>query len=129
MAEKKVVGDGVQESTVVEGSVADVVVVTENIGEKEKHKDLNLAEMFQKGEIDAIAIDTSIFDKEQLKLQSGRLAHLAQFKERGYPVLVSEINYRELKKHLVAKIQKGLESVRNSVSSIKDYVIRVLKIG
>ena len=61
----------------------------------EKINDLILA-----GEITALTIDTSIFEKNSLALESGLLAQLDQFREGKFGLVIASVVANEVKRHL-----------------------------
>lgn len=68
-------------------------------------------------EYGAITIDTSIFDKNALKLDSGILKNLSQFKGKPAGIILSEIVINEIYSHLE---KKSFESKKNVENAIKD---------
>ncbi|MEO9386012.1 PIN domain-containing protein [Chromobacterium phragmitis] len=68
-------------------------------------------------EYGAITIDTSIFDKNALKIDSGILKNLSQFKGKPAGLILSEIVINEIYSHLE---RKSFESRKNIESALKD---------
>src|SRR5262249_31523040 len=67
---------------------------------------------------DAATIDTSIFDRYHLNLNSGMLGQLHQFNQfgSGMPQFVlSEIVVRELHRHLTIRVQKARDTLSNAI--------------
>lgn len=68
-------------------------------------------------EYGAITIDTSIFDKNALKFDSGILGNLSQFKGKPAGLIISEIVMQETLSHLE---RKSFESRKNIEGALKD---------
>lgn len=78
-----------------------------------------IKELIQNQEIQAITIDTSIFENEGLKLESGLLKQLEQFSDTSIKIIISEVVKNELLIHLEQKakstyidIEKGLKAAQ-----------------
>lgn len=67
----------------------------------------------------AIALDTSIFDRNGLNLEGGLLFRLKQFKESPITVLLSEIVYHEILKHLFEEGDKAQELINRAIREAK----------
>lgn len=65
------------------------------------------------GEIGAITLDTSIFDGNGLRLESGLLQRMEQFRGSGIQFVLSEIVAKEVVAHLI----KGASEARNQFES------------
>ncbi len=57
-------------------------------------------------EFDAILIDTSIYERNGLKLDKGLLKALYQFKRSPIDLLLPDVIYNELKDHLKKKLNE-----------------------
>ena len=60
---------------------------------------------------DAITLDTNIFRDNGYRLESGLLAQLAQFKTSATKFVLSEIVHRELRRHLLAEVDRRREAL------------------
>jgi len=61
-----------------------------------------IKEKIVSGEIQAISVDTNIFDKYQCNLRHPLLTSLGQFRDTNVDVLLSEIVTGEIRAHLTA---------------------------
>lgn len=68
----------------------------------------------------AITIDTSIFDQKGLKLESGILKTLEQFRSKPSHLVLSEIVIREVHSHLKRKASDSREQV---VKAIRESIV------
>lgn len=71
----------------------------------------------------AITIDTSIFDGNGLKLESGLFKKLAQFKESPADLVLSEIILREVKNHLTKKVKEVKLQVEKSFKECQTHLV------
>jgi hypothetical protein len=97
-----------------------------------------IKELIEKQEIGAITIDTSVFEAQGLKLESGLIKQLEQFSEGPTKVILSEIVKNELFVHLEKKaenihadIEKALRNAKNhwqlednTIDSIKSSIFQ-----
>lgn len=70
----------------------------------------------------ALTIDTSIFEKNGLKLNKGLLAQLHQFKDNPIKLILSDIVYRELKSHLNRKEKETKSKIASALNDASDYL-------
>ena len=70
----------------------------------------------------ALTIDTSIFEKNGLKLNKGLLAQLHQFKDNPIKLILSDIVYRELKSHLNRKEKETKSKIASALNHASDYL-------
>ncbi|MGE4319337.1 MAG: PIN domain-containing protein [Deferribacterales bacterium] len=68
---------------------------------------------------DAIAIDTSVFIKYGLNLESGLLKQLGQFKNTSVDVIISDIVEKEVLKHLSKNIRDAQEQLNKALNESK----------
>lgn len=71
----------------------------------------------------AIAIDTSIFIQNGLRLESGLLGQLPQLKDKPVDILISDIVKHELEKHLIKKTKEVNEWLRKSLIQAQEHQI------
>ncbi|WP_162897131.1 PIN domain-containing protein [Chromobacterium rhizoryzae] len=72
-------------------------------------------------EYGAITIDTSIFEKNGLKFDSGILKSLSQFKEKPAGIILSEIVINEIYLHLEKKVFESKKSIENALKDASHY--------
>lgn len=70
----------------------------------------------------ALTIDTSIFEKNGLKLNKGLLAQLHQFRDNPTNLVLSDIVYLELKSHLNRKEKETRSKVESALNDTCDYL-------
>ncbi|TNG92526.1 hypothetical protein FHQ28_12605 [Pasteurellaceae bacterium USgator11] len=75
-----------------------------------------------KKQYSALTIDTSIFEKNGLKLKEGLLARLSQFKNIPIDFILSDIVYQELHKHLRDKENKAKRELKRALDDASDYL-------
>jgi hypothetical protein len=68
-------------------------------------------------EYDAITIDTTIFDRFGLRLESGLFEKLQQFKHGKVQLIFSDIILGEVKSHLLSEIKKAKHKVTSATKS------------
>ncbi|MBF4349643.1 hypothetical protein EAY19_26745, partial [Vibrio anguillarum] len=79
--------------------------------------------LYQFGEImsttdyGAISIDTSIFDGNGLRIESGLFKKLEQFKPSEVQVVLSDIVYQEVESHLKKKISDTRSALEKSLKN------------
>ena len=64
------------------------------------------------GEISALTIDTSIFERNSLALESGLLAQLEQFRESQFELVLANTVANEVKRHLAKNATEATKSLR-----------------
>lgn len=70
----------------------------------------------------ALTIDTSIFEKNGLKLNKGLLAQLHQFRDNPINLVLSDIVYLELKSHLNKKEKEAKSKIESALNDASDYL-------
>lgn len=73
------------------------------------------------GQFGAITLDTSIFDAHGLKLESGLIKQLEQFKDDSTKLIISEIVQEELLSHLTEKTKEVKKNIEDSLWKAKEY--------
>lgn len=71
-------------------------------------------------QICAISLDTSVFDRQQLGLESGLLSRLSQFRGTNISFVLSEIVQNELADHLKAKLEETKAAFEQNLRSTGD---------
>ncbi len=74
----------------------------------------------ESSEFDAILIDTSIYERNGLKLDKGLLKALYQFKHSPIDLLMPDVIYNELKNHLNKKINE-INGLGKIIHDFKEY--------
>lgn len=64
------------------------------------------------GEIKALTIDTSIFERNGLAMESGLLAQLDQFRESDFELIVANTVANEVKRHLAKSAMDAIKALR-----------------
>lgn len=78
-----------------------------------EHMGLNeLKELIRMGEFGAISLDTSIFEAQGLKLESGLLKQLDQFLDSSTKLIISEVVKEEVLSHLTKKIKETETNIK-----------------
>lgn len=73
-------------------------------------------------EYDAILIDTSIFDNYGLRLETGLLGKLKQFKNGPAELVLPDIIINEVRSHLESKIKISRNALEKSINDAKDHL-------
>ena len=73
-------------------------------------------------EYDAIVLDTSIFDGNGLKLESGMLGKLKQFKDGPIDFIMPDIVKNEIQSHLEKKIKVSRNTLEKSINDASDHL-------
>ena len=74
-----------------------------------------LKRLVRAGQFEAITLDTSVFDAQGLKLESGLLKQLEQFKDSSTELIISEVVKEELLSHLTKKTKEIKKNIENSL--------------
>ncbi|MBO9328360.1 hypothetical protein GHR37_04395 [Achromobacter xylosoxidans] len=69
------------------------------------------------GEITALTIDTSIFDKNSLALESGLLAQLEQFRKSDFELVIANTVANEVKRHLAKNATDATKALRTALAN------------
>lgn len=80
-----------------------------------------LKELVRMGEFGAISLDTSIFEAQGLKLESGLLKQLDQFLDSSTKLIISEVVKEEVLSHLTKKTKDAQRDIDKSLKDAKDY--------
>lgn len=80
-----------------------------------------LKRLVRSGQFGAITLDTSIFEAQGLKLESGLLKQLEQFRDSSTRLIISEIVKEEVLSHLTEKAKDARRDVEKSLKQAKDY--------
>jgi len=73
-------------------------------------------------EYDAIIVDTSIFDGNGLRLESGLLGKLKQFADSPIDFLVPDVIRNEIQSHLDKKIKVARNALEKSINDASDHL-------
>lgn len=71
----------------------------------------------------ALSIDTSIFESHGLRLESGLLKRLEQFKDGELPLLMSEVVLTELLIHMERKVRETRVGISKALRNASDHLI------
>ncbi|MEG5018322.1 MULTISPECIES: PIN domain-containing protein [unclassified Microcoleus] len=80
-----------------------------------------LKELVRRGEVGAISLDTSIFESQGLKLESGLLKQLEQFLDRPTKLIISEVVKEEVLLHITEKAQTAQREINKALKDAKNY--------
>jgi predicted nucleic acid-binding protein len=80
-----------------------------------------LKNLVRAGQFGAITLDTSIFDAQGLKLESGLLKQLEQFRDSSTKLIISEIVKEEVLSHLTKKTKDAKREIEKSLKQARDY--------
>ena len=80
-----------------------------------------LKSLVRSGQFGAITLDTSIFDSQGLKLESGLLKQLEQFQDSSTKLIISEIVKEEVLSHLTERTKDAQKEIEKSLKQAKDY--------
>lgn len=80
-----------------------------------------LKKLVREGQFGAITLDTSIFDAQGLKLESGLLKQLEQFRCSSTKLIISEIVKKETLSHLTEKTKEAKREIEKALKQAKGY--------
>lgn len=80
-----------------------------------------LKNLVRMGQFRAITLDTSIFVAQRLKLESGLLKQLEQFRDSSTKLIISEVVKEEVLSHLTEKTKEAQREIEKSLRMAKDY--------
>lgn len=80
-----------------------------------------LKKSVRRGDFGAITLDTSIFIRAGLQLESGLLKQLHQFQQGSTRLILSEVVKEELILHLIEGAEKAVKGFENSLKEVKKY--------
>ena len=79
-----------------------------------------LKNLVRAGEFGAITLDTSIFDAQGLRLESGLLKQLEQFQDSSTRLILSEIVKEETLSHLMEKARDAQKEIEKSLKQARE---------
>jgi len=79
-----------------------------------------LKNLVRDGAFGAITLDTSIFENQGLKLESGLLKQLEQFRDSSTSLILSEIVKEEVLSHLTEKTKGAKREIEKSLKQARD---------
>lgn len=80
-----------------------------------------LKNLVRTGKVGAITLDTSIFDAQGLRLESGLLKQLEQFRDSATKFILSEIVKKETISHLTEKAKEAHSNIDKSLKQAKEH--------
>ena len=80
-----------------------------------------LKNIVRAGEFRAITLDTSIFDAQSLRLESGLLKQLEQFRDSSTRLILSEVVKEEVLSHLIEKARDAQKEIEKSLKQAKEH--------
>ncbi|MBD2667211.1 hypothetical protein B6N60_02733 [Richelia sinica FACHB-800] len=80
-----------------------------------------LKKLVRAGHFGAITLDTSIFDAHGLKLESGLIRQLEQFRDSSIKLIISEVVKEELLCHLIENTKEAKKEIEKSLRQARDY--------
>ncbi|MEH2404862.1 PIN domain-containing protein [Nostoc sp.] len=80
-----------------------------------------LKNIVRSGQFRAITLDTSIFDAQGLRLESGLLKQLEQFRDSSTRLILSEVVKEEILSHLIEKARDAQKEIEKSLKQAKEH--------
>ncbi|MEH2245095.1 PIN domain-containing protein [Nostoc sp.] len=80
-----------------------------------------LKNIVRSGQFRAITLDTSIFDAQGLRLESGLLKQLEQFRDSSTRLILSEVVKEETLSHLIEKARDAQKEIEKSLKQAKEH--------
>ncbi|MBN3948060.1 MAG: DUF4935 domain-containing protein [Nostoc sp. NMS7] len=80
-----------------------------------------LKNLVRAGQFKAITLDTSIFDAQGLRLESGLLKQLEQFRDSSTRLILSEVVREEITSHLIQKARDAQKEIEKSLKQAKEH--------
>jgi PIN domain len=80
-----------------------------------------LKNIVRAGQFRAITLDTSIFDAQGLRLESGLIKQLEQFRDSSTKLILSEVVREEFLSHLIEKARDAQKEVEKSLKQAKEH--------
>ena len=80
-----------------------------------------LKKIVREGQFGAITLDTSVFDGQGLRLESGLLKQLEQFQDSSTRLILSEVVKEETLSHLTKKAKDAQKEIEKSLKQAKDH--------
>lgn len=81
-----------------------------------------LKNIVRAGQFRAITLDTSIFDAQALRLESGLLKQLEQFRDSSTKLILSEVVKEEVLSHLIEKARDAQKEIEKSLKQAKEHL-------
>lgn len=81
--------------------------------------------MIQKKEYTAFSIDTSIFERQGCRIESGLFNSLSQFKDSSVQIIVTDLVHQELLKHLSINIKTALDRLHTGLNKGISHLIDI----
>ncbi|NEQ78670.1 MAG: DUF4935 domain-containing protein, partial [Okeania sp. SIO2C9] len=81
-----------------------------------------LKKIVREGQFGALTLDTSIFDAQGLKLESGLLRQLEQFQDNSTRLILSEVVREEVLSHLTMKVKEAQKLIEKSLKQAKEHL-------
>ncbi|MEH2305747.1 PIN domain-containing protein [Nostoc sp.] len=81
-----------------------------------------LKNIVRAGQFRAITLDTSIFDAQALRLESGLLKQLEQFRDSSIRLILSEVVKEEVLSHLIEKARDAQKEIEKSLKQAKEHL-------
>jgi len=78
--------------------------------------DEKINDLIHAGEITALTIDTSVFERNSLALESGLLAQLEQFRESEFEFVIANTVASEVKRHLAKNATDATKALRTALA-------------
>lgn len=79
-----------------------------------------LKNLVREGQFGAITLDTSIFDAQNLRLNSGKLKQLEQFRDSSIKFIISQVVREEILSHLTERARDAQKDVEKSLKQAKE---------
>lgn len=79
-----------------------------------------LKNLVREGQFGAITLDTSIFDAQSLRLNSGKLKQLEQFRDSSIKFIMSQVVREEILSHLTERARDAQKDVEKSLKQAKE---------
>ncbi|WP_186142532.1 PIN domain-containing protein [Burkholderia gladioli] len=80
--------------------------------------DQSIHDQILAGEITALSIDTSVFEKNGLALESGLLAQLVQFRGSDIALIIPNTVANEVKRHVARNATDATKALRNALQTV-----------
>jgi len=77
--------------------------------------DENIHALIASGEITALTLDTSIFERAGLAMEAGLLAQIEQFRGSEIRLVVASVVANEVRRHLAENAEKSVSSLQNAL--------------
>ncbi|WP_441317331.1 PIN domain-containing protein [Herbaspirillum seropedicae] len=81
-----------------------------------------IRKLIESGSLDVISVDTSIFDENKQRLDKGLFSQLQQFGRHPASFVMSDVVYREIKRHLTDHISKSQTRYNRDLTDLCEFV-------